>query len=158
MIPPFFLLFSTNFRLIEFIVANADKMIYNEHMFEKGFIKKNITWITAGAILMFALVLYLLSQLFADGSDCIVVLVDGQERGTYSLHEDRKVRIETPQGYNYLIIGDGHAYVSEADCDNQVCVHTQPVSETGGQIICLPHRVVIRLKLTEKSEIDAFTN
>ena len=56
------------------------------------------------------------------------------------------------------MIKDGQAYVSEADCDNQVCVHTQPVTKAGGQIICLPHRVVIRLQTTEKSEIDAVAN
>lgn len=127
-------------------------------MFENDLIKKNITWITVGIVLMFALVIYLLSRLLSDGADHIVVLVDGQEQGVYSLRDAREIRIETPQGYNYLIIEDGHAYVSEADCDNQVCVHTQPVSEMGGQIICLPHRVVIRLKQTEKSGIDAVTN
>lgn len=134
-------------------------MIYNEHMFEENaFLKKNITWITISGILILAIVLYLLTMFLTADSEQIIVLIDGQEQGTYSLRDTQEIRIETEQGYNLLVVKDGQAFVSEADCDNQVCVHTQPVSKRGGQIICLPHRVVIRLKQTEKSEIDAVAN
>ena len=128
-------------------------------MFEiERLIKKNITWIIISVFLALAFIIYVLSYVFSVDSDQVTVLVDGQEYGTYSLQEEREVRIETAQGYNILVIKDGQAYVAEADCDNQVCVHTQPVRPSGGQIICLPHRVVIRLKMAEKSEIDAVTN
>lgn len=123
-----------------------------------NFLKKNITWITMGVILALALVIHLLTQCLVADSNQITILIDGQEQGNYSLLEEREVRIETEQGYNVLVIEDGQAYVLEADCHNQVCVNTRPVSASGGQIICLPHRVVIRLKKAEKSEIDAVTN
>lgn len=124
----------------------------------KIFLNKHATLVLVGAILFLSFVMYIASQLSAGDSDEVIVLVDGREYGTYSLHESREIRIETEQGYNILTIEDGSAYVREADCDNQVCVHTQPVRGSGGQIICLPHRVVIRLTTTEKSEIDAVTN
>ncbi len=129
-----------------------------EEMNRNDFLKKNITWITVSIIFVLALVIYLLSKFSLGASERITALIDGQELGTYSLYEDQEIRIETAQGYNILVIKDGQAFVSEADCDNQVCVHTQPVRETGGQIVCLPHKVVIRLTTTEKSEIDAVTN
>nr|MBQ8252509.1 NusG domain II-containing protein [Lachnospiraceae bacterium] len=124
----------------------------------KSFLKKHITGITIGIVFGLALVIYLLSMLFTGDTGYVIVLVDGQEQGIYSLHEDREIRIETDRGDNLLVIGSGQAYIKEADCDNQVCVHTQPIKATGGQIICLPHRVVVRLKSKEKSEIDAVTN
>ena len=131
-------------------------------MFEKikvkNFIKKNLTILIIGLILLTAVLISAIFQLTVASSGQIIILVDGQEWGTYSLQEKQEIRIETEQGYNLLVIEDGRAYVKEADCDNQVCVHTQPVKENGGQIICLPHRVVIRLKKEEKSEIDAVTN
>ena len=128
-------------------------------MFEKEtFVKKNITWITICSIFAFALVIYVLSCVFGADSKEVIVLVDGQEQGLYSLETEQEIRIETDGGYNLLVIRDGQAYVAEADCDNQVCVHTRPIDIRGGQIICLPHRVVIRLNMTEKSEIDAVTN
>ena len=122
------------------------------------FIKKYITHIVVAIILALALVIYLLSQFMTGDSGAVIVMVDGRETGVYSLYEDREIRIETQEGYNLLVIGEGQAYVSEADCSNQVCVHTQPVSESGGQIICLPHQVVIRLKTTEERDVDAVTN
>ena len=136
-------------------------------MFEEGLGKtmklsdkfmKNITWILAGGILAIAVLLFVISQVFSINSDQVVVLIDGMEQGTYSLEENADIRVETEDGYNILTIKDGQAYVSEADCENQVCVHTRPISKMGGQIVCLPHRVIIRLKATEKGEIDAVTN
>ncbi len=144
-----------------------DKIAYNEHVFDNGLridmkkydrLKKNFTWIVAGSILGFAFLLLVIVQVFMVDSDQVVVLIDGKEQGIYSLGENAEVRVETDYGYNVLTIKDGQAYVSEADCENQVCAHTQPIGRAGGQIVCLPHRVVIRLKTTEKSEIDAVTN
>ncbi len=123
-----------------------------------NYIKKNMTWILIGLILLVAFVIYVIPQILTGDTDQVIVLIDGQEYGTYSLHEVQEIRIETEQGYNLLVIENEQAYVKEADCNNQVCVYTQPVRETGGQIVCLPHRVVIRLKTIEKSEIDAVTN
>ena len=136
--------------------------MYNEHMFEKenvmNFIKKNMTWILVSIILLIALVMYIFPKFLAESADQILVLVDGREYGIYSLHETKEIRIETEQGYNLLVIKEGQAYVAEADCENQVCVHTKPITQNGGQIVCLPHRVVIRLQTIEKREIDAVTN
>ncbi|MBQ8527690.1 MAG: NusG domain II-containing protein [Lachnospiraceae bacterium] len=131
-------------------------------MFEKKnaihFIKKYLTVIIILSFFSLALVIYAISQYSSGSYGKIIVLIDGQERGEYSLYESQEIRIETEQGKNILVIKNGQAYVREADCDNQICVHTQPITEYGGQIICLPHKVVIRLKTTEKSEIDAVTN
>ncbi len=136
--------------------------MYNEHMFERenvmNFIKKNMTWILVSIFLLLAFVMYIFPKFFMETADQVLVLVDGREYGIYSLYEMQEIKIETADGYNLLVIKDGQAYVAESDCENQVCVHTQPVTKTGGQIICLPHRVVIRLQTTEKSEIDAVAN
>ena len=143
-------------------IAFHCKIPYNEHMFENidtiNFIKKNITIFLIGLILLVALILYVISQFSNGSSDQIIVLVDGREQGVYSLQKTQEIRIETTSGNNLLVIENGQAYVREADCNNQVCVHTQPINKNGGQIICLPHQVVIRLKNAGENEIDAVTN
>lgn len=53
--------------------------------------------------------------------------------------------IETNTGYNTILIEDGTVKVIEADCPNQVCVHTQAISEVGEMIVCLPHKLVIEI-------------
>lgn len=122
------------------------------------FIKKNMTMIVAVSVLAVAAFLYAALRLPVHEQAAVTVFVDGREYGTYPLNENRELWIETEQGRNLLVIEDGQAYVKESDCKNGVCVKSRPVTESGGQIICLPHKVLIQLKATEESEIDAGTN
>lgn len=83
------------------------------------------------------------------GGTQVLVTVNGMEYGTYPLHTDATVVISPADGswHNTLVIGDGRAWVSESDCDNQVCVHTPALTEdTVGLIVCLPHGVVVELR------------
>jgi hypothetical protein len=93
-----------------------------------------------------------------DSSASVTVTVDGAAYGVYPLAEDQEIRIESETGYNILEIKDGSISVTEADCENQICVHTMAVSFDGGQIVCLPHRVVITIGGGKESGIDAATN
>ena len=83
------------------------------------------------------------------GGTQVLVTVNGVEYGTYPLHNDATVVIGPEDGswHNTLVIEDGRAYVSESDCDNQICVYTPALTEdTIGLIVCLPHGVVVELK------------
>lgn len=77
------------------------------------------------------------------GANC-VVYEDGEMLSAFPLNKNTTHRIETKDGsYNILVIENGEAYISEADCKNQICVHTNPVSKTGDAIICLPHKISV---------------
>lgn len=83
------------------------------------------------------------------GGTQVLVTVNGEEYGTYPLHTDATVVISPADGswHNTLVIGQGRAWVSESDCDNQICVHTPALTEdTVGLIVCLPHGVVVELR------------
>ena len=83
------------------------------------------------------------------GGTQVLVTVNGEEYGTYPLHTDATVVISPADGswHNTLVIGEGRAWVSESDCDNQICVHTPALTEdTVGLIVCLPHGVVVELR------------
>ncbi|MDD5854569.1 MAG: NusG domain II-containing protein, partial [Lachnospiraceae bacterium] len=56
----------------------------------------------------------------ATGSYC-EILVQGEVVDTLPLSEDVTKRIDTSEGYNVIRIQDGSVYVSEADCQNQIC-------------------------------------
>lgn len=71
------------------------------------------------------------------------VCVDGKEIARYSLSEDRTEKIETEYGYNILVISDGCADITEADCKNQICVHTHKIKSGGETITCLPHHLTV---------------
>lgn len=72
---------------------------------------------------------------------------DGKLLARYPMNKDDEIVIRTGDGhYNILVIEDGEAYVSEADCPNQICVNARPVSKTGDSILCLPHKISIILE------------
>lgn len=79
----------------------------------------------------------------------VVVTVNGQEIGSFDLHQDRTIRFGPSDGswYNILEIKNGKAAVIESDCDNQICVHTPALTQdTVGIIVCLPHGLAVELR------------
>ena len=50
----------------------------------------------------------------------------------------------------------GRIRVAHSDCPSQDCVHTGWVSRSGGQIVCLPNRLVITVT-GGTAEADAVT-
>ena len=97
-------------------------------------------------ILLFVLFVAILSSVLfiflkPKAVEC-VVYENGTERYRYSLNEDLTVMIPTGDDhYNILEIKDGKANVVKADCANQICVHTAPISKVGDSIICLPDKL-----------------
>lgn len=75
----------------------------------------------------------------------------------------KQIPIETEFGYNLVEIGDGEVWVVEASCPDELDVLQGKISEPGQMIVCLPNRMVIEIKGSEKinkknkNEIDHFT-
>ena len=88
-----------------------------------------------------------------NGGGEAVVYVDGEEKGRYSLNEDRTIVING--GTNTLVIEDGSARMEKADCPDQVCVRHSAISRNGESIICLPHEIVVSIEDGEAAGADA---
>ena len=54
--------------------------------------------------------------------------------------------VETELGRNVIQIEPGRICILEADCPDQVCVHAGWLTGSAAPIVCLPHRLVIRLE------------
>lgn len=78
----------------------------------------------------------------------VSVEIDGEQVETYPLSVDTRAVID-PDGdgkdVNLLVIKDGVAYVESADCRDGVCVAHPPISREGETVVCLPHRLIIRV-------------
>ncbi|WP_329887096.1 NusG domain II-containing protein [Pseudoramibacter faecis] len=61
------------------------------------------------------------------------------------MNQDYRHTFKTKAGQNTVVIKNGRAYVSKADCKNQICVHSHPISENGETIACLPHRLILTI-------------
>ena len=84
-----------------------------------------------------------------------VVYIDGEEYKRLPLDEDTTMMIETAFGENEIIIKNGMSSCSYADCRDQVCVNQKEIDKLGEAIVCLPHKVIIKVEGNAiKSEID----
>ena len=61
------------------------------------------------------------------------------------LDEDREIELDEGGKYNKIIIKDGKAFMKEANCRDQICVHMRTIKEMGETIICLPNRVFLEI-------------
>lgn len=77
----------------------------------------------------------------------LVALVHDSDGQTHELPLDKDTTLEvtTSLGSNTVVVEDGAVHVVAADCPNGTCLHEQPASEPGRQIICLPHKLWIEV-------------
>lgn len=87
----------------------------------------------------------------------VIVYVDGEETATYSLDEKGEYLIETEHGKNLLVIKDGKADVTEADCPDKLCVKQNEINKNGETIVCLPHKVVVEVVSFKEAQLDAIS-
>ena len=57
-------------------------------------------------------------------------------------------------GTNVLVIKDGEAYLTYADCPDHTCVNTGKIRFVGESIICLPNRISITVKGRSDDGVD----
>lgn len=67
--------------------------------------------------------------------------------------EPREQFVETPYGNNVLLISKGEIRIAEADCKDELCVRQGALRAGGLPIVCLPHRLVIKMKKTDVDEV-----
>lgn len=87
--------------------------------------------------------------------DKLRVTIDGTVYGDYLLSENQVITLDEALGYNQIVIKDGYASMSEADCPDQYCVAHKPVSMTNETIICLPHKLVAEVIRQQKEHVSA---
>ena len=116
--------------------------------------RRNDGFLIAG-LLLSALFILLFSLHMRENGAFVIVSVDGAFYGKYPLSQDAEIPIRTGENYNLLVIQDKSAYIKEASCKNQVCVHQGKIRYDGQSIICLPNKVVVTVSGGEKQKVDA---
>jgi hypothetical protein len=90
--------------------------------------------------------------------DYVQIEVDGNVVEILPLDTDATREISTDNdGDNVLVIENGSAVMTQANCPDGICTNHKPINKSGESIICLPHKVIITV-ISDKStddEIDA---
>ena len=82
-----------------------------------------------------------------------VVTVDGTEIARYPLNRNGTFVLNG--GSNTLIVEDGEAWISEANCPDKLCMGFGKISKNGEIIVCLPNRLIVVIEGGEEAEVDA---
>lgn len=96
------------------------------------------------AMLLLSLTLVLVISLTKEEGAVAVVEIDGDEVATYSLDTDGEYVLNG--GTNVLVIEDGCAYLSYAECPDHTCVRTGKIRYVGESIVCLPNRLSVTVR------------
>lgn len=73
------------------------------------------------------------------------IYLDGELVKSVPLSDECQFVVECEAGFNQITVRDGEIFVSDADCPDKVCVHTGAISGGAVPIVCLPHRLEIRV-------------
>ena len=85
-----------------------------------------------------------------------VVTVEGREIGRYPLKKSGTFPLNG--GTNILVVENGEAWVSEANCPDKVCMGMGKISRNGEFIACLPNRLLVVVEgAAESSPVDGMT-
>lgn len=112
-------------------------------------LRKNAATFVAGIVVVAALavsVAVLKPWQAKDQGGARVVIHDGNgEERSLSLDEDATIEVATHLGANTVVVEDGTARITAADCPKHSCTHQQPISRPGEQLVCLPHQLWVEV-------------
>ena len=105
--------------------------------------------ILIASILIVAIAFFLIVELTKEEGAGVTVKVDGVKVAEYSLSKNGTYPLNG--GTNILVIENGKAYLTDANCHDKLCVHQGKISRTGETITCLPNRLTVTVFGAEES-------
>lgn len=118
---------------------------YNNSYFKKG----DIFIYTFALLLIISALIY--SSAYASGKTNMTVVIedDKGEIASYQIKGLNKEIEYTYEGENgefcRIIIDSDGVFIEDANCPNRLCVSWGKITKPGEAILCLPHRIIVRI-------------
>lgn len=90
----------------------------------------------------------------ADSGSVVIVEKDGEVIETLSLEQDAERVYEFDGETNTLVIEDGKAKITDANCPDGICSQHKSINKSGESIICLPHKLVVTVSNDKENDDD----
>ncbi|MGI6189102.1 MAG: NusG domain II-containing protein [Caldicoprobacteraceae bacterium] len=88
----------------------------------------------------------------------VVIEVDRETKYSVEIYEGMEpveLYVDAGDGrYNKVVVMNGEVKIEEANCPDRLCVKSGAIRFSGQTIVCLPHRVVVRLTGPGDSQSD----
>ncbi len=120
---------------------------------------KLFDYILIAVLIIFAISFnYVFLQIYGGGSsDEVVVTVEGQVYGKYSLKNDGIYNVSIDNDgivNNQFEIKNGIVNMTDANCPDKYCIHSKGIEYNSEAIVCLPNKVVLQIN-SESPEKDS---
>lgn len=117
--------------------------------------KRIVDVVLVAALLIVSAVLYLVINGGKTPGAYAVVRVDGVLTARYPLSENGSFGLNG--GTNTLVIEDGFAWLSYADCPDKLCMKQGKIHYEGQCLTCLPNKLTVTVEGGEDDGIDFVT-
>ena len=108
-----------------------------------------IVSVSAGLILWFLPARGKTANIYVDG-ECIKSI------DLTLVSEPYEFTVTAGNGVNTVRVEKGRICVVSSDCPDKVCVETSWISDSGMPIVCLPHKLVIRIEKESHADDNGF--
>lgn len=93
----------------------------------------------------------------------VIIVRDGEIIHKYKIDDtyERTIKLDFGNEHNIVEIKDGKVTMTESNCPDKVCIETKPISKNGEMIVCLPHKLYVKIEGEEddkQSDIDIVVN
>lgn len=93
----------------------------------------------------------------------VIIVRDGEIIHKYKIDDtyERTIKLDFGNEHNIVEIKDGKVTMTESNCPDKVCIKTKPISKNGEMIVCLPHKLYVKIEGEEddkQSDIDIVVN
>ena len=95
-------------------------------------------------LLFLAALIYVLNSQDDNGS--IVEIIHGKSFYRYSLFKKRIISLNTQNGVYKIRINGKKVSIIETKCRFKTCKKMGPIAKPGESMICIPNRIVVRIK------------
>ncbi len=86
----------------------------------------------------------------------LVVVVNNEVYRVHSLSDDGVYEVNIEDDYhNTYEIKDGMVSMIDANCRDGICTGMKTISKNGEMIICLPHKLYLKIEGAQEDDIDA---
>jgi len=89
--------------------------------------------------------------------DVAEIYINNKLYKSISINSNEDVVINNDNNYNYIKVHNGGVEMIESSCSDKICVQSGHIKKSSDRIVCMPNKVVIKVKGTDTIKEDVIS-
>lgn len=120
--------------------------------------KKKDIFLIVGIILIAISIFFVNKINNSNKGSYVVIYYNNKLYKKLPLDKEKTVEIKNKGIKNIIHIHDNGVEMKEANCSDHICVKTGFIKDSSKSIVCLPHRINIKIISSDDADFDATAN